>query len=269
MQQVATYEAVVAAIHKLNEDEQKITADNILRITGGAKGTVLQHLRAYREQGAAPAIPTEIPEDFQGAVMRLIGQAQAEARRELEDRMLQALASEMDALDALVAAESRIEALSSELATAQAQADADRQAAKEAAAGTAKQIEGLEKNIEGLRIERKQLIEAGEAARTEAAKAQLQVERADAAAQKAETQLADLRDKLPAAEKAAAVAEQHARDLEAALAKSEARTQDLEGRLDEMRRINSELEKSLAAAQAPKKTEPKARPAAKKKEKSQ
>ncbi len=251
MQQVATYEAVVAAIRKLNEDGQKITADNVLRITGGAKGTVLQHMRAYREQGAAPAAAAnEIPPDFQGAVLRLIGQAQAEARQELGDQIIHAQTSETDALDTLVVAEARIEALATELAAAQAQADADRQAAKEAAAVALEKTLGLEKALEGLQVERRQLIEAVEAARIETAKSQFQVERADTAAQKAETELANLRSRFPAAEKAAAIAEQHARDLAEALAKSEARTQALEGQLDELRRTNSTLEKSLAVAEA-------------------
>ncbi|MEZ4484349.1 MAG: hypothetical protein R2864_07030 [Syntrophotaleaceae bacterium] len=68
-----------------------------------------------------------------------------------------------------------------------------------------------------MQTERSQLIESGEAARTEAAKALLQVERADMAANKAEgrvreleTELLSLRDEKGVAEKAQAVAEQKA-----------------------------------------------------------
>lgn len=269
-QTAVTIEQVNAAIAQLRERGERVSRKNVLNITGGSMSTIHRLMGEIEEteaRAAAAPLTEGIDERVQGALLNWIHGRVDDATGALEAKIVRLQGRETEALEALGGAETRIEALTDELAAAQAQADQDRQAAKEAAAVAAKEIEGLGKTVEALQIERKQLIEAGAAARTEAAKAELQVDRADAAAEKAETELQALRERLPVAEKAAAVAEQRAVDLETALVKSETRIQELENRIDEIRKMNTELEKSLALASAGKKTEAKAVPSAGKKEK--
>lgn len=256
MQQVATAETVARAIRNLEAEGQKVTGRAVLAITGGSLGTVLQHIRTYREQGAPAAAAKEIPESYQGATLRLIGQVQAETRQALQEQITAAQASEAEALEGLSGAEQQIKALTAELDRVKAKAEADRQAAEKAAAVATEKIEGQQQTIEALQKECRQLIEAGEAARTEATKAQMQVERADQAAEKAEAKtrmleeiVDQLRNQLGDTEKALAKLEQFASDWEvikettaASLAdaaearqKAEVRAQDLEDRLENLR----------------------------------
>lgn len=251
MKQTVTIEQVKAAIAQLRENGERVSRKNVIAITGGSMSTVHRLLVEIEEAEAraAAAPPAEgIDERVQSALLNWIRGRVDEATGGLESKILRLEERETEALESLNTAELRIDALTEEVADAKAQADQERQTAKEAAAAASAKIVELEKVITELRRERQQLIETGAAARTESAKAQLQVERADEAAKKAEAQLHDLGKQLPVAQRAAAVAEQHAQDLAEALAKTEVRVHDLENRIEDLGKANRDLEKALAAA---------------------
>lgn len=285
MQQVATYETVAGACERLKGEGQKVTGRAVLSITGGSLGTVLGHIKEWRAFGekASAVMPSEMPSDLQAVILRSLGQAQADAAAKLKEEIDQAGAREAEALDGLAEAEKRIEQLAAELAAIQNQAADERQAAEKTAAVAAEKIEALGGRVQDLEIERRQLIEAAEASRTEAAKAQLQVERADQATSKAEARTMDLEKQLAQgqaekaqvqaekaqAEKAQAVAEQKAQDQAEALAEAKASITELkaeyksvlDGQKEEIQGLRAdkevlriektEMEKALAQKEKP------------------
>ncbi|MCG2747327.1 MAG: DNA-binding protein [Desulfobulbaceae bacterium] len=250
MQQVATYETVVRACESLKSEGQKVTGRAVLAITGGSLGTVLGHIKEWRQNAAqTPAnLPSEIPVELQAAILRALGFAQDEAAAKLNEAIEQASARESEALDGLNLAESRIEALTTELTEVRSQADKDRQEFEKVQAVLTEKIDSLTKRTQDLEIERKQLIETAEASRTETAKALLQIDRADQASSKAEARVQELESELKrilhekiVAEKAQAVAEQRSTD--------QAET------LEEIRRTLAELKTDSKSAIAEQKQE--------------
>jgi chromosome segregation ATPase len=280
MQQVASYEMVAGACEKLEREGLKITGRSVLIITGGSLATVLGHIKRWRlNKESAPSLaPVEIPSDVQGVILRALGQAQVDAADKLKEEIDQAGAREAEALEGLSGAERRIEQLTDELNAIRTRAEEERQATEKTAAVATERIDTLVSRVQELETERRQLIEAAEASRTETAKAQLQIARADEATAKAEAraehleaQLADTLNGRVAAEKAQAVAEQRSNDqsealveLRAALSEvkgeskatiSEQKTEilalrktvaDLEGRVAGLLADKSSLEKALA-----------------------
>ena len=221
MLQVATYETVVRACESLKSEGQKVTGRAVLAISGGSLGTVLGHIKEWRQNAAQTPtnLPSEIPAELQAAILRALGFAQDEAAAKLNEAIEQSGARESEALDGLTLAENRIEDLTTELTEVRSQADKDRQEFEKIQAVLAEKIDSLTQRTQDLETERKQLIETAEASRTETAKALLQIERADQASSKAEAQVQKLESELKqileekiVAEKAQAVAEQKSAD---------------------------------------------------------
>lgn len=231
MQQIATYETVARACERLKGEGQKVTGRAVVAITGGSLSTVLNYIKDWR-QGAlsSPSVmPSEIPVELQTAILRALGLAQEEAAANLKEEIDQAASREAEALEGLAETENRIEKLIAELDKTQKQTAEERQAFETASAVSLEKIESMGTRIETLETERRQLIEAAEASRTEAAKAMLQVERADQATgkaealvQKLETQLSVVQKEKVSAEKAAAVAGQKNQDQDETLAETRA-----------------------------------------------
>lgn len=256
MQQVATPESVTRAIQQLESEGQKVTGRAVMSLTGGSLGTVLQLIKAHREEARRPApAASEIPNHFQSAVCRLIGEVRQSVADELREQIEDARAGEQQAIEAITATEVEISQLTEKLAEAKARAERERAAADQATALATQQIENLSRTIDALEIERRQLIEAGEAARTEAGKAQLHVERSDQAAVKAEAlaerqaaELSELRKALAAAEQRAAVADQRATDQTERSAELAAEVKELRAKLDAQA---SEVKELLRAGKRP------------------
>lgn len=280
MQQVASYEMVAGACEKLEREGLKITGRSVLTVTGGSLATVLGHIKRWRlnKESAPSLVPLEIPTDVQGVILRALGQAQVDAADKLKEEIDQAGAREAEALEGLSGAEQRIEQLTDELNAIRTRAEADRQSTEKSEAVANERIDTLLARVQELETERRQLIESAEASRTETAKAQLQIQRADEATKKAESraehleaQLADAQNGRVAAEKAQAVAEQRSNDQSEALVElratlseakgeskatiSEQKTEilalrktvaDLEGRVTGLLADKSSLEKALA-----------------------
>lgn len=192
MQAVVTAEAVRRAIQQLEQEGTNPSARAILGLTGGSQATVLRLMKEIRESEAAGVYKGEIPAALLDAVRAAMGSVHQEAQGAAEARVAEAEARETAAVEALAGAEAQIEVATLEVASLKErvtalEAETEKQAAIHAeAAAAAKQ------RIAGLEVERKQLVEAGEAARTEAAKAMLQLERADRTASQAEQRVSDL-----------------------------------------------------------------------------
>lgn len=258
MQQVATYETVARACERLKGEGQKITGRSVAAITGGSLSTVLSYIKDWR-QGAitAPSVmPSEIPVELQTSILRALGLAQEEAAASLKEEIDQASSREAEALEGLAEAENRIEKLIAELEKIQQQTAEERQTFETASAVSTEKIESMGTRVETLETERKQLIEAAESSRTEAAKAMLQVERADQATgkaealvQKLETQLSAVQKEKISAEKAAAVAAQKNQDQAEILAETRAILSELKKdsreAISEQKREIQELRSSI------------------------
>lgn len=221
MQQIATYEMVVRACESLRSEDQKVTGRAVLAITGGSLGTVLAHIKEWRQNSSQNQtnLPSEIPAELQASIFRALRLAQDTASAKLNEAIEQASARESEALSGLKLAENRIEALTVELAEVRNQADKNRQEFEKNKAVLTEKIESLTKRNQELEVERKMLIETVEVARTETAKVLFQIERADQASLKAESKVQELESELKqtleakiSAEKAQAVAEQRSTD---------------------------------------------------------
>lgn len=255
MQQVATYEAVARACELLVKDGQKVTGRAVLGITGGSLGTVLGYIKEWRQgvNQSRKAFPTEIPAELQTSILRALEQAQAEAAAKLKEEIEQATAREMEAVDGLRLAESRIEDLLTELAKVQKLAERDRHEAEKFQAVSTAKVQALSQRIQELEAESRQLLGATEASRMEATKALLKVEMADQAISKAESQAKELgvqlseaiKDKV-SAERHAAVAAQKNQDQAEMLAETRATITEQKQEIQKIRDMNTSLEKKIA-----------------------
>jgi len=217
MQQVATYETVSNTCEQLKQSGQKVTGRAVRDITGGSLGTVLSHIKQWRQgtPGTLSTVSTEIPADLQTAILRALDLCQIQAKEKLQNDIEQAALREAEALEGLAEAEKNIEELSDKLADTMQQLTETRQAAETTAAIANEKNTSLNVRVETLETERRELTESAEKARTESMKAMLQVERADQATAKAEKRLQELEGQFTAiqqqkieAEKIAALAEQ-------------------------------------------------------------
>jgi len=153
--------------------------------------------------------------------------------------------------------------LTAELTEVRMQAAHDKQEAEKSAAVASGRIKELEEEKDKLKQEREHLLHGVEMNKIEAAKAQLQVERADKAAIKAEKQVeelgaklqqsqathdADIRDKekrIAEAEKQAAVAKQRSADQAEAQIIAEKRMGELTGEVSKLQQTIEGLHKKL------------------------
>ena len=221
MQTVANLETVSRACNQLEAEGQKITGRAVLAITGGSLGTVLSLIKEWRQGAiAAPVAQPEIPAELQAVLTRCLGLAQDKAAEVLKAQINDATTRETEALEGLAEAEELIATLTASVAEIRQQTIEKDQTADKAAAVAAEKIESMTERIQALETERRQLIEAAEASRTEAAKAFMQVERADLATVKAEDRLQALEVQIVEcttvkieAEKVAAVAKQRSTDM--------------------------------------------------------
>jgi len=246
MKEKATYEAVINACEQLQRNGQKITGRAVVSIIGGGSlGTVLSHIKTWRQHGTgnSPAASTEIPADLQTAIVKALTLAQDHAKEKLQGEIDQSTLRETEALEGLAEAEKKIEETSGKLADTIQQLTETKQAADTAAAIANEKTTSLTLRVDALETERRQLIESAEIARTEAAKAMLQIERADQATVKAEKRLQDIEAQFAAiqqqkteSDKRAALAEQK-NELQAEL------LADIRSSFDELKKEKAALVK--------------------------
>lgn len=216
-----TFEQVTAAADAIVGEGQQPTIKAVReRLGTGSPNTIHQHLKRWREaRPVAVVAALELPQALASAIAAEIERTAAQARGEIEGRLVQAQA-EADELSATgETLEAERDALAEQVATLTTERDTLTGKAAQQAADLAEQ---------GQRIEREQ--QAAEAARVELAKVQLKVEaQAEKLAEQA-TALDRLATDLKAADKARQEAAQAAAVLAARLEAAEARASAAEGR---------------------------------------
>lgn len=197
MKKVVNREAVQAAMRILTEQGEKVSARNILRITGGSMTTVLllyrqaQEAAARREQVAERELPA-------GLVREILGYAEsrtADATSDLRNELAASRACEDEILAALESAEETAGALEAELGRRNQERDRERQEAKVARAAMDKEGEALRQHVKNLTAEREELIREAEEARTATALGEAELRHEQEAAARAGDQADAWRDK--------------------------------------------------------------------------
>ena len=222
MEKAVDLRQVNEAIRRLRERGDRVSNRSVHAIVGGSMTTVHKFLdEALSNERALSTMPTSALSEVLVKTMLVEIASQVQAATEgLEQRLAEMSAREQELLVDFEGSEVRVANLEQQLEVLQTQLMGERQAAEKASAVALEQQAGLREQIGKLELENDTLIRSGEMARTESAKAQLQVERADLAAKKAEDRvrelegrLIDLSGEVKEAEKRSAVAEQHAQDL--------------------------------------------------------
>ena len=212
----------------------------------GSPNTVHRHLTAWREaRPVAAAAAPELPQALTAALSAEIERAAAQARAEIEGRLVQSQVEAAELSAAGEGLEAEREALIEQVAALTTERDQAQATATERAAEIARQTE---------QIEREQ--RTAEAARVELAKAQLKIEGQEAKLGEQGQELERLRAALEvsqqarvAAEQAAAVAVARIESMTERATKAEARVESLEGRLNETTQALSDVRGKLQAEQ--------------------
>lgn len=260
------YELVAEICRKLDNKGQDPSYGLVAADLPGnpSKGTVLKHIRTYKEtRNLAATVDTGLSDSFIQAARAEIAGHLARTTETLGKKVDEANRVADEALAELDKSEARGEALEEDLKAAKQLAEQYRQAGETAAAVATQNIQNLEKRVLDLEQERDQLIKAGEASRTEAAKALMQLERADKAAALAEERNQVLEQKLEGlaqartqAEQRAAVAEARVEELKEKVAGAKADLKAIqadksamEQTLEQARKDKAQAEKSAAVAE--------------------
>jgi chromosome segregation ATPase len=209
-----------------------------------SKGTILNHLRIYKEtRDLAATVDTGLSESFEQAARAEIAGHIARTTETLGKKVEDANRAADEALAELDKSEARAEELEQELAAAKHLAEQFRQAGETAAAVADQNSQTLNKRVLDLEQERDQLIKAGEASRTEAAKALMQLERADKAAAEARERNKALEQKIEDLAQVKTEAEQRA-------AVAAERSKALEQKIEDLAQVKTEAEQRAAVAEA-------------------
>ena len=248
------YEIVAEICRKLDQQGKDPSYGLVAAELPGnpSKGTILKHLRAYKDRrDLAATVDSGLSDSFMQAAKAEIAGHLTRTTEALEKKVQEANQAADEALAELDKSEARVEALEEELKTERKNGESYRQEAEKKEAVALQKLQGMEKRIQELEQERDQLIKAGESSRTEAAKAQMQVERADRAAALAEEKMKVLEEKLTAAlalntglEKRLAVTEAKREALEAT-----ERTRTLEAR-ESIQELEQERDQLIKAGES-------------------
>ena len=221
MEKMATEGSVWIACDRLVSEGRKVTGRAVLTEVGGSLSTVLRYIDSWKKRDIkTTTVAAEIPGDLQDVIRRTLGQVAQDATENLTQQLQEMASRETESLEALEKYEQQIADLNKELESAKTHIVELRQSNEKSEAVAVESIASLREQVAKLEQENTLLIRSGESARTETAKAMMQVERADQAAHKADERVVDLEKKLDElnilktdAEKGRAVAEQHANGL--------------------------------------------------------
>jgi chromosome segregation ATPase len=203
-----TFEQVSATADALVGEGQQPTIKAVRdRLTTGSPNTIHEHLKRWREARPVAAVAApELPQALTAAIAAEIERAAAQARGEIEGRLVQAQAE----TDELTAYGNQLEVERDELAEQVAALTSERDTLAGKAAQQAADLADAQQ-----RIEREQ--QAAEAARVELAKAQLKAESQAETVKAQAAEIERLRAALDAEGKARVSAEQQAAVLAAKL----------------------------------------------------
>lgn len=258
MEKLATEETVWKACERLRSEGRKITGRAVLGEVGGSLSTILRYIKTWEARGASDApVAAEIPADLQESICRALGLSAQEATEALRKEVDTTAAREAEALECLAKYEVQIAGLEKELAESKSQILEIKQLSEKESAVASVTIAELREQIQKLEQENDLLVRTGEASRTEAAKALLQVERADQSASKAEGRILDLEKRVAElvtmkaeAEKGQAVAERHALDLVDQAGKLDVLLQKCGDKISKLEGERDALTRGISAAEA-------------------
>lgn len=218
-----TYEQVAAVADSLVGEGQQPTIQAIReRLGTGSPNTVHKHLTTWREsRPVATAMVVELPQALSAAISAEIERAAAQARAEIEGRLVQSQSEATELAAAGEALEVERDALIEQVA--ELTRDRDMLAGK-----AAEQAGEIEKQREQIKREQ----EAAESARVELATARIKIEQADSRLSELSNEVARLRSLLEKSDQARQEATQAAAVLQAKLDAATARHKELEARAD-------------------------------------
>ena len=192
---------VAAAADALMAEGQSATIRAVRdRLGGGSPNTIQRHLAAWRSMRQTLATPPmALPSSLMAAIGQELERVAAQARAEIEERLVLAQKEAAELATAGEAIESERDALEARIA--------DLTHANDTLAGRVQQLEA-DLDIQAQRAEREQ--KAAEAARIELAKSRLQIESCIERSSEQSAEVKRLRDSLSTSESARTAAEQQA-----------------------------------------------------------
>ncbi len=206
-----------------------------------SKKTVLEHIERWRSEQAlsdtVPGLSDSIISALKLEIAEHVGHREEQSTREITALKEQ----NKEALDELDKTEEKNQELEERIQQLETQLAEQKQKTENLLASTASTIEQLEHQVNNLSVERKQLIESGEAARTEAARAQLQLDQANKAVLSAEKREAELNQKM-------AVLTSERIEFEKASAVANVRVDEVSQARNRLKEENLELKESLKEA---------------------
>nr|WP_289623808.1 DNA-binding protein [Spartinivicinus marinus] len=221
-----SYDEVAQVCEQLYREGLKPNQRNVREILGtGSTSTLLRHINTWKErQQAAANTELDLPQSVIGTIKKAMLEAVDNATQKQEAALVDAKEQLQEAFRGLNAYEDKIKVLKHEKNTLLAQSEAKTLELEKQLAATQRRADDLETQNKALNSKLDEALRAQEIARTESAKAQMQVERADIAVEKAEQrgdelrqELEQLKPALTTAEKAAATAEAVAKEQSKAI----------------------------------------------------
>jgi chromosome segregation ATPase len=191
------------------------------RLGGGSNSTLVEYIRHWHSENAlASTVDDNISEPFKQALLAEFGRVVKNVRDHLEEQLSQERTQAKETNDLLSESEARTTELEEQLKEEKQESDKTiLQLEKQLAAMEERSTE-LQRQIDKLEEHLKESVIAQELARTESAKAQIQLERADKTAEKSEKRMEELNEKIAALQESA-----HRAEIKAAVA--EARVAEL------------------------------------------
>jgi chromosome segregation ATPase len=256
MEKLATVESVWSTCDRLTAEGRKITGRAVVAEIGGSLSTVLQLIKSWRDRNnKVSETLVEIPNYLQESFRRALATSALEAVDLLKTKIDEAASREAEAIDALEKCEAKIVFFEGELDAAIVKIAGMQQSSEKERAVALETTTGLRRQIEKLEQDNDLLVRSGEAARVDAAKSAMQVDRADKAAEKAEAKLSEMETQIielvaqkTAAEKGQAVAEQHSQDLTVLINKLEVANDKSETKIASLESANASLARDINAA---------------------
>lgn len=258
-----SFEEVAAVCSKLASENRKISIRTVHSELNGSPSfkTVSDYVERWREQQREMnAHNSIISEHLRNAIVAEIGRNVTAVRAESEEIVKESKEKMAEVMAFLAEAEVKIETLNNELRSSAEEAIATRTQLEKDVVAAKEQIKAAEKRAEECANERDVALRTLEICRTEAAKVQFQIERADAACVEANSRAHDLERKnvelsklISLAEQRAAVAETRAEERQKQIdvfqvQAKEAKEQisDLEAYLAKLRQEKADSDKRIA-----------------------
>ena len=192
-----TYPLFLQTVNQIKAEGQTPSVRLVRSRIGGSNSTLLEFLRRWQGESAlASSIDETISDDLRQALLIEFGRVTKNVRENLETLLVQEKTQSNEANDLLNEAETRISELEAQIKETKEQADHAILLLEKQLSATEERVTEFQRQLDKLEGQFKESVMALEIARTESAKAQIQLERADKTTQKAETKMEELEKKI-------------------------------------------------------------------------